>query len=126
MDNEVIGKNLAALREKCGLSQDEVADIVGLSRGTLSNLENGKTDTLMRYSRHLAEIYKCSEWEIISGNKGDYNTSLGDDPLTVEKLIAENKELRSQIEELKKDKDALRENIRFKDELIEHLQSLVR
>ena len=39
--NEVIGRNLKKARESAGLSQEELAELLGVSRATLSAIENG-------------------------------------------------------------------------------------
>lgn len=39
---EMIGKQIRAFREKNGLSQDELAEIMGVHRSTISKVETGK------------------------------------------------------------------------------------
>ena len=41
-DNALIGKNVRSLRKKKGLRQDELCELLNLSRGQISNLECNK------------------------------------------------------------------------------------
>jgi transcriptional regulator with XRE-family HTH domain len=54
---EQLGKNLRDLRERAGLSQEELAEICELDRTEISLLERGlrfpRLDTLVRLSRGL-------------------------------------------------------------------------
>jgi transcriptional regulator with XRE-family HTH domain len=54
---EQLGKNLRDLRERAGLSQEELAEICDLDRTEISLLERGlrfpRLDTLVRLSRGL-------------------------------------------------------------------------
>lgn len=38
---KVLTHNLSVLRKICGITQSELADIIGLSRQTISNIESG-------------------------------------------------------------------------------------
>ncbi|HEV7737473.1 MAG TPA: helix-turn-helix transcriptional regulator [Chlamydiales bacterium] len=54
---ELIGKNIRALREKKGYSQDELAEIMEVHRSTISKVETGKfaitIDYLVRFAWYL-------------------------------------------------------------------------
>ena len=41
---KIMASNLSTLREKAKITQDELADKLGLSRQTISAIENGKRD----------------------------------------------------------------------------------
>lgn len=66
---EEVGNRIRALREAKKLSQDELANEVGVSRKFLSNIENGnrnfKCDTLMK----LAEALDTSEMYLLHGKE---------------------------------------------------------
>lgn len=53
-----VGKRLRALRERRGLTQEQLAEAVDCSVDTVGNIERGRTiaalETLDRLSRHLA------------------------------------------------------------------------
>ena len=56
-NREAIGKQIRAFREKKGFSQDELAEIMGVNRSTISKVETGKfaitIDYLVRFAWHL-------------------------------------------------------------------------
>lgn len=60
-----LGKNLAAARKKSGLSQEYVAEKLGVSRQTISNWELDETLPDIRQSKKLSSIYKLSLDELI-------------------------------------------------------------
>ncbi|WP_051230513.1 helix-turn-helix transcriptional regulator [Epilithonimonas caeni] len=55
-----IGTNLRKLRNKTKLSQQEVADMLGLDRSTYINWENETSDVKSQYIPKLAEIFKVN------------------------------------------------------------------
>ena len=56
-NREVIGKQIRAFREKEGLSQDELAEIMEVNRSTISKVETGKfaitIDYLVKFAWYL-------------------------------------------------------------------------
>ncbi len=54
---EKIGKDIRSLREEKGFSQDELADIMGIHRSTISKIETGKfaitIDYLVKFAWYL-------------------------------------------------------------------------
>ncbi len=59
------------LREDLDLSQDYIAQKLGVSRATVNRYENDKYDLKLSYAIKLAQIYNVSL---------DYLTGLTDDP----------------------------------------------
>lgn len=59
------------LREDLGLSQDDIALKLGISRATVNRYENDKYDLKLSYAIELAKIYNVSL---------DYLTGLTDEP----------------------------------------------
>lgn len=51
---EKLGKNLKRIRTEKGISQVDVARSLGVSRGFVSNLENGKTNPTLATITKLA------------------------------------------------------------------------
>lgn len=131
-----VGKRnrLSEVRVAKDLSQNEVAESIGVSRATLSSIEQGKCDTLLKYSDKLAKLYDCSEQEIIYAYKGlDYKTADADPAGTYEsklasyreeneRLYCENASLRQRVEELLSDKKSLTSSLESKDEVIAFLK----
>lgn len=62
----LMGKRLRELRDKAGLTQAQVGQIMGLKMGTISGHESGRTDinflTLLKY----AAIYKINFTDMLS------------------------------------------------------------
>jgi transcriptional regulator with XRE-family HTH domain len=58
METEMITPELREIRKKAGMSLDEVGELCGVSRQTLSMMEKGETDIGIAVLRNLALIYK--------------------------------------------------------------------
>ena len=55
-----LGNSLFQARKKCGLSQEEVAERLGVSCQTISKLETDETLPDIRQSKRLAVLYHLS------------------------------------------------------------------
>lgn len=66
-----IHTNLKAIRMEKGLTQEAVAERVGLTRQALSGYETGKRQPGIDVLIKLAEIYEVSIEDILSGQKAD-------------------------------------------------------
>ena len=51
-------------RIRKGISQEQAADIVGVSLRSLRRYENGKSTPLLHSARNLAVLYECSIEEL--------------------------------------------------------------
>ncbi len=60
-----LGNSLFHARKKCGLSQEEVAEKLGVSRQTISKWETDETLPDIRQSKRLALLYHLSLDELI-------------------------------------------------------------
>ena len=60
-----LGNSLFHARKKCGLSQEEVAEKLGVSRQTISKWETDETLPDIRQSKQLALLYRLSLDELI-------------------------------------------------------------
>ena len=60
-----LGSSLSAARKKSGLSQEAVAEKLGVSRQTISKWETDETLPDIRQSRHLAVLYGLTLDELI-------------------------------------------------------------
>ncbi|NCE64792.1 helix-turn-helix domain-containing protein [Pseudoflavonifractor sp. 524-17] len=60
-----LGSSLFQARKKCGLSQEAVAEKLGVSRQTISKWETGETLPDIRQSKRLALLYHLSLDELI-------------------------------------------------------------
>ncbi len=60
-----IGKWIRVMRKKQNLSQDQLADLLNMSRITIQNLEAGKNitiDTLLKVFRHFDALEKFNDF----------------------------------------------------------------
>lgn len=57
INNKTIGRKLKELRNSRGLRQSELADLVGLSRPAISNIESGKRSLTLSTLKRFCEVY---------------------------------------------------------------------
>lgn len=60
-----LGKNLKRIRAKKGISQGDIARSLGVSRGYVSNIENGKTNPTLATIVRLAKAVGVSSDQLI-------------------------------------------------------------
>ena len=70
-DIKIFGERLRAAREQKGISQKSVAELLGVTRTQISDIENGKTGTSM------ARLVTLAEFDHVST---DYLLGITDDP----------------------------------------------
>ena len=68
MDQEKIGKFIATLRKEKGLTQQELAEKLGVSRQTISKWETAETVPDIYEAKKLAKLYNLSLDELIEFN----------------------------------------------------------
>ena len=66
-----IGKKIMELRKKNGLSQEELADKVGVARQTISKWELGETSPDLKQAKELSKIFKVSLDELTDNSIKD-------------------------------------------------------
>jgi len=54
-ESEKLGNNLKRIRTKKGITQGDIARSLGVSRGFVSNIENGKTNPTLATIARLAK-----------------------------------------------------------------------
>ncbi|MCQ2182816.1 MAG: helix-turn-helix domain-containing protein [Bacteroidales bacterium] len=67
MDEKSIIDNLERVRQENGLSQNEVAEKIGISRNTYVNLVSGKTKVINEYLQPLSELFGITLEELLLG-----------------------------------------------------------
>lgn len=60
-----VGERLKEMRLRAGLSQDEVAERLEISRSHVSNMEKGRSNTTVTRLHDLALLYGCTVGEIV-------------------------------------------------------------
>ena len=66
-----IGKKIMNLRKKNGLSQEELAEKVGVARQTISKWELGETSPDLKQSKELSKIFNVSLDELVDNDIKD-------------------------------------------------------
>ncbi len=61
--DQIIGKNLQALRQKLGFTQDQVAEYLGITRVELSYYETGSRAIPTALMAPLANLYGVDEYD---------------------------------------------------------------
>ena len=63
-----IGNKIAELRKKNGLSQEELAEKVGVTRQTISKWELGETSPDLKQAKELSKVFKVSLDELVDND----------------------------------------------------------
>lgn len=62
-----LGDTIKALREAAGLSQDQLAESVGVSRAAISSWENNEHEPRKKHVRALARTFNMTPLQLMSG-----------------------------------------------------------
>ncbi len=62
-----LGRRIRSLREKQGLTQQQLADLADISRMHVSQLENGNREAGLRVLKALAESLSTTASQLLSG-----------------------------------------------------------
>ncbi len=66
-----IGSNIKQMRQKFGLNQSVIADLMGISFAKVSNWENGKKVPRMEEIERLCQIFNCKKESLLGLNYPD-------------------------------------------------------
>lgn len=69
--NTTTGKKLRACRERCGLSQRQVAEALGLERTTYTYYESGRTEPNLTTLVKIAQIFCVDVSALLPDENGD-------------------------------------------------------
>ena len=69
MDNARIKENIIRMRTEKGISQDEMAQRLEMSRNSYRNIEKGSTYVVSRHLKEIADILNITEEELVLGYK---------------------------------------------------------
>ena len=129
-----IGKNLVKVREDLNITQQEMADRVGISRVTLYGLEKEKIHIFNESFLRFAEVNKIPLEELILGYKPEVNghaleQARAEYGMERDALIADYEDkisaLNAKIEDLTRQITDLRDHLETKNEIIAHLRSQI-
>ncbi len=94
MSSENYGALVKSLRQKMGLTQNQVAESLGVTPGYISNVENNRTAMSLRILTYYARLIGCSLDALIGELDSEYSETALDRKLyqTILKLDIDAKE----------------------------------
>lgn len=94
METENYGSLIKNLRQKMGLTQNQVADSLGVTPGYISNVENNRTAMSLRILTYYARLTGCSLDSLVGELDPEYSETAIDRKLyqNIIKLDVETKE----------------------------------
>ena len=94
MSSENYGALVKSLRQKMGLTQNQVAESLGVSPGYISNVENNRTAMSLRILTYYARLIGCSLDALVGELDSEYSETALDRKLyqTILKLDIDTKE----------------------------------
>ena len=94
MSSENYGALVKSLRQKMGLTQNQVAESLGVTPGYISNVENNRTAMSLRILTYYARLIGCSLDALVGELDSEYSETALDRKLyqTIIKLDIDTKE----------------------------------
>lgn len=94
MSSENYGALVKSLRQKMGLTQNQVAESLGVTHGYISNVENNRTAMSLRILTYYARLIGCSLDALVGELDSEYSETALDRKLyqTILKLDIDTKE----------------------------------
>lgn len=94
MSSENYGVLVKSLRQKMGLTQNQVAESLGVTPGYISNVENNRTAMSLRILTYYARLIGCSLDALVGELDSEYSETALDRKLyqTILKLDIDTKE----------------------------------
>lgn len=94
MSSENYGALVKSLRQKMGLTQNQVAESLGVTPGYISNVENNRTAMSLRILTYYARLIGCSLDALVGELDSEYSETALDRKLyqTILKLDTDTKE----------------------------------
>jgi transcriptional regulator with XRE-family HTH domain len=74
--NTKVWQQLRVLRQRAKISQEKLAEEMGLTQGMISQLENGKSDYTRSHIEQLAQFFKVDPAELVATDNGESIYSL--------------------------------------------------
>lgn len=113
--------NIKKLRKEKKLTQQELADKIGVSVRMYSEYENETTDIGIKKLQNIAESLQCSILDLINTPKAYLPSEdiirIASEPNSLEELLQFQKQV---IKDLNKDKEELRNDKKILQEIIDH------
>ncbi|MBO8453578.1 MAG: helix-turn-helix transcriptional regulator [Bacteroidetes bacterium] len=132
MDKNSVKENLLKMRSRLGLSQEAMAEKLGISRTAYRNIETGKTKLISNHADKIASILGITTEELLLGHSTEERPAASAEDIR-EKYESRIRDietghseevtaLAAQIKVLTEFIETLKETIRTKDEIIAMLR----
>ena len=72
MNSEDYGTHIKHIRQKMGLTQNQVAEALGVTPGYISNVENNRTAMSLRVLIYYAKLVGCSLYSLVGNLDPEY------------------------------------------------------
>jgi len=95
-----IGDQIQKIRLKKGISQQFIADTIGISQSKFNRIENGKSDILLNDLLEICQILRINYIELLQSSYADQ--SVEKEEIEIPELYKEIKSLKSELLEIKK------------------------
>ena len=94
MNSENYGTHIKHIRQKMGLTQNQVAEALGVTPGYISNVENNRTAMSLRILTYYAKLCACSLDSLVGTLDPEYSETALDRKLynAIMQLDADTKE----------------------------------
>lgn len=128
MDNISVKKNISRTRENLRITQEEMAEKLGISRNTYRSIEKGRTRLVNDHLDRIASILDISAEELVLGYAPERNgqAMLGEIQEEYESRLKEMDRIHAeQIAELKSDIRELNEKVTLLEELIDTKNEII-
>lgn len=129
MDNESIKKNLLKVRLEHNMSQEDMAEVLGVARNTYRSIEKGSTKLISDTVMKVADWAGMEPEEIVLGympseEKGSQKLKDARERFNL-RVKAITDEYENRLELLRKENDMFKDLLKEKDENIRTLRSMV-
>jgi len=74
--NDIISLNIKELREKLGLTQENIAEYLGVSREAVHNYETGKRNVPVGTINRLADLFGVDAYDLYEENPEEQKATL--------------------------------------------------
>lgn len=122
MDNDSIKKNLESIRLSKHLSQEDMADVLGVARNTYRNIEKGSTRLISETVMKIAEWAEITPEEVVLG----YMPVEDRDNTLKDVRERHNERIRALTEDYESKLEALREKVEHQEELLKEKDNHIR
>lgn len=93
-----VGDHIRKIRLKKGISQQFIADSIGISQSKFNRIENGKSDVLLNDLLEICQILRINYIELLQSTQSEEAKT---DELEISDLYKEIKSLKNQLFEIK-------------------------